>query len=156
MPNWSGQDSDPNAAPWPQAELHIAADAADVGKLDTMYFIYDGTPTARYSGPSHVYSVIDRRPDDADYFKMTLAAGRSYDFNMDTINFGDATLTIVSGNGTALASRTAYGPDVHTDFAAPATGNYFIAVSGHPAPSGDQSYTLTVQATTSMDRTWGG
>ena len=100
---------------------------------------------------------------DEDWFAINLAAGQSYQFNLDgATNFGlaDPKLTLYSASGAYLADNDDAGDSLNSQliFTATSSGKYFVGAQGYDTFTG--TYTLKVVnpisvATTGNDTLFG-
>jgi len=98
---------------------------------------------------SPIESLVDTSGDH-DFFRMTLTAGVTYRFTVNTSTtgtpIGDPTLTLRDAAGTSLAFNDDGGPGLYSviSFTAASSGTYFLDVAGFGSNAGGYSVSASI------------
>jgi Ca2+-binding RTX toxin-like protein len=92
--------------------------------------------------------------DDADWIRVTLVAGRVYQFfgsaDGPGANAGDSQMTLYNSAGVQLAFNDDQGPSANSAFVytAPTSGTYFVKMNAYQGAPGSYSVAVTYNQTT--------
>lgn len=80
-------------------------------------------------------------PEDEDWFRVELKAGRLYSFDLTGVGQGKAALTypiveLMDASGGWITDNMGYGRHVGVSYPAEATGTYFVRVNSYSDPDG--------------------
>ena len=124
-----------------------AGDDATLGLFEDYYRIQDCAPDlftdADIGAGQSIEATIDHG-GDVDLFELSADAGKSYQIDIALGTLGDSVLTIYDADGSEVAYNDDYGGGSASRiiWEAPATGVYYVEVSGFGLTTG--SYTLIV------------
>src|SRR5690349_7206331 len=118
------------------SRLDDAADNIDTSPSDSRSNPGDGI------APGGVRSGTINNALDQDFFRINLAAGQNYTFDVIGGTLRDPTLAVRNSVGTQLAFNDDFGGSLnsHISFTAPSSGTYYLDVGGFSTNTG--TYTL--------------